>query len=113
MKTLLFKSLDILNIVVVKWICRGQAGYAHALLAALLGTQMWLWLTVLENEFVAFGLNFLISSVLFLGKELVDAIKPNPTGFDKSDLLIDYIFWFISTVLIYLILWFIEFYSRM
>jgi hypothetical protein len=37
---LLFKSLDILNIVVVKWICRGRAGYAHALLAALLGGQM-------------------------------------------------------------------------
>lgn len=113
MKTLLFKSIDILNIVVVKWICRGSAKSAHALLAALLGTQMWLWLTVLENEFVAFGLNFLISSVLFLGKEFVDAIKPNPTGFDKSDLAIDYISWFTGTVLISLIWEIVEFYSRM
>ena len=34
---------------------------------------------------------FLIASLIFFSKELYDKIKPLPTGFDKMDLIADYI----------------------
>lgn len=49
---------------------------------------------------LAFGLFYLlipllptilIASVFFIGKEVWDKYKPNPTGFDLLDLLADYI----------------------
>ena len=37
--------------------------------------------------------NMIASSVLFIGKEIYDKYKPNPTGFDKVDLFADYLGW--------------------
>lgn len=37
-----------------------------------------------------------ISSTLFISKEVIDKYKPNPTGFDKMDLLADYIGFFVG-----------------
>ena len=48
--------------------------------------------------------NFIASSALFIGKEIYDKYKPNPTGFDKVDLFADYLGWgvgvWLSSVLI-------------
>ena len=48
--------------------------------------------------------NFIASSAVFIGKEVYDKYKPNPTGFDKVDLFADYLGWgigaWISSVLI-------------
>ena len=48
--------------------------------------------------------NLVASSVLFIGKEIYDKYKPNPTGFDKVDLSADYLGWgvgvWLSSVLI-------------
>ena len=48
--------------------------------------------------------NMIASSVLFIGKEIYDKYKQNPTGFDKVDLFADYLGWgigvWISSVLI-------------
>lgn len=41
---------------------------------------------------VAFA-NLFLSSVLFIGKEICDKYKPNPTGFDVVDLFADYLGW--------------------
>ena len=37
--------------------------------------------------------NLVASSVMFIGKEIYDKYKPNPTGFDKVDLFADYLGW--------------------
>lgn len=37
--------------------------------------------------------NFIASSAVFIGKEIYDKYKPNPTGFDKVDLFADYLGW--------------------
>lgn len=37
--------------------------------------------------------NFIASSIIFIGKEIYDKYKPNPTGFDKVDLFADYLGW--------------------
>ena len=39
------------------------------------------------------GINLLLSSMMFIGKEVYDKYKPNPTGFDKVDLFADYLGW--------------------
>ena len=35
-------------------------------------------------------LGFAIATIIFIGKEIYDIYKPNPTGFDIKDLLADY-----------------------
>lgn len=61
---------------------------------------------------LAFGLPYLIlpllytvliASVVFIGKEVWDKYKPNPTGFDCLDLLADYLGLTISILTIWLI----------
>ena len=46
--------------------------------AATYASQMW-------------GLGLLISTLVFVGKEVFDKYKPHPTGFDKADLFVDYL----------------------
>ena len=43
--------------------------------------------------------NFLISSVIFVWKEIHDKYKPHPTGFDKVDLFCDYLGWGFGCIL--------------
>lgn len=45
----------------------------------------------------------LIASVIFIGKEVYDKYKPNPTGFDWLDLAADYSGLTISIFIIWLI----------
>ncbi len=61
---------------------------------------------------LAFGLLYLIlsllhtvliASVVFIGKEVWDKYKPNPTGFDWLDLIADYLGLTISILTIWLI----------
>ena len=37
--------------------------------------------------------SLIFSSIIFIGKEIYDKYKPNPTGFDKLDLFCDYVGW--------------------
>lgn len=61
---------------------------------------------------LAFGLLYLIlpilytvliASVFFIGKEVWDKYKPNPTGFDWLDLVADYLGLTISILTIWLL----------
>lgn len=45
----------------------------------------------------------LIASVVFIGKEVWDKYKPNPTGFDWLDLVVDYLGLTILILMIWLI----------
>lgn len=58
------------------------------------------FITGFANAFVAV---FLLSSVVFFWKEYLDTIKPNPTGFDKVDLVADYMGLFIGYVVAFII----------
>lgn len=44
------------------------------------------------------GWDFAISSVVFIGKEIYDKYKPQPTGFDKADLFCDYLGWLFGVI---------------
>ncbi len=57
----------------------------HFIVGAALGAASY---------FTYWGWGLLASSVIFVGKETYDVYKPQPTGFDKLDLLVDYIGWF-------------------
>jgi len=52
---------------------------------------------------------FLIATVVFFGKEWYDKIKPQPTGFDKMDLVADYIGLFIGYIVAFIIYSLIKF----
>ncbi len=54
----------------------------HLVIGAALGAASYL---------TFWGWGLLISSLIFVGKETYDVYKPKPTGFDKLDLLVDYI----------------------
>ena len=78
-------------------ICGSVAGIATLPLAFLVG---------FVNAFVAV---FLIATVVFFGKEYYDTIKPKPTGFDKRDLISDYMGLFIGYVFSFIIYALIKF----
>lgn len=42
--------------------------------------------------------DFAISSMVFIGKEIYDSYKPQPTGFDKADLFCDYLGWLFGVI---------------
>lgn len=46
-------------------------------------------------------------SIIFVGKEMYDERKKYPTGFDKRDLLADYMGLFIGYVIVFVIKWII------
>jgi len=48
-------------------------------------------------------LTFIFGSLIFVGKEIVDKYKPQPTGFDRIDLAADYIGYAQAVVVSYLL----------
>ena len=56
----------------------------HFIVGAALGVASY---------FTSWGWGLLVSSLIFFGKETYDIYKPQPTGFDKVDLLSDYLGW--------------------
>lgn len=55
----------------------------HFIVGAALGVA-----TYFSNHWL---LGAVIATMIFVGKEVWDMYKPNPTGFDKVDLAVDYI----------------------
>lgn len=55
----------------------------HLIVGAVLGAA-----TYISGHWM---LGFVISTIIFVGKEVFDMYKPQPTGFDKVDLTVDYI----------------------
>ena len=62
----------------------------HIIVAAIFGV-MSLPLSLVIGFTMALVSVFVVSTVLFLGKEYYDTIKPKPTGFDKVDMTVDYL----------------------
>ena len=47
--------------------------------------------------------SIILATVIFIGKEIYDCFKPNPTGFDVMDLLADYLGYGASLLMILLL----------
>ena len=78
--------------------CGRYDTYSHLLGGALLALQAiipykWYYASTLI-------LSWLISSLFFFGKEYIDTIKKNPTGFSWRDIRNGYIGWAVSTTII-------------
>lgn len=65
------------------WKTIKQNGWHKHFVIAMLLAFISLWMPFLEA--------LLCCSILFIGKEVVDRYKPNPTGFDWRDLVVDYL----------------------
>ena len=53
-------------------------------------------------------ISLICGSIIFVGKEMYDERKKYPTGFDKRDLLADYMGLFIGYVIVFMIKWIIN-----
>jgi hypothetical protein len=51
------------------------------------------------SYFFSVGYGFIFASLIFIGKEIYDCYKPNPTGFDELDLLADYLGYFLILII--------------
>ena len=69
--------------------------HKHFMVGLLLG----LCLPFIFEHWLSFG----ISSFVFVGKEIYDCYKVNPTGFDWRDLLVDIIGYFVGFLITLLI----------
>ena len=76
----------------IKWFRKLNDKQKHMIVGAIMGflyfPAVFLW-----DINAAIISNFIVSSMMFIGKEIYDKYKPNATGFDKVDLFADYLGW--------------------
>ena len=76
----------------IKWFRKLNDKQKHLLVGFVCGLLYFPLVFIWDINAVIIS-NFVGSSVLFIGKEVYDKYKPTPTGFDKVDLLADYLGW--------------------
>jgi hypothetical protein len=59
---------------------------------------------LIATSYLLIGLyNIIPVTIIAVGKELYDDLKTERTGFDVDDLNVDYLAWFVVTIICYLI----------